>query len=123
MNRPMSVSIALAFIALNALIWFAFAALLALGAIPGLPDNPSLQWGMAALAFIGSVVLALLSFLLAKRNRIAFYLSISGLAFISVIVFADDIGVVDLVAFALSAFPLVLLILGRSWFNFSSIIR
>jgi hypothetical protein len=116
MKRPLVASIALAFVLLNAVSSLSFSILILLGNIPGVPDQLAVRFIMTGLAFAGSVLLFVLYFLLVKHNKFAFYLTLAAFALITILVFADEIGLADWAAFGLSVTPLVLLILGRNWF-------
>jgi hypothetical protein len=60
--------------------------------------------------------LAGIALLLSRRSRPAFFFAISLLAIIVVLSITDQVGLVDLVALAVSAVPLGLLLKDRAWY-------
>jgi hypothetical protein len=117
MNRsPATVRAALLLLALDSLLWFAFGVVAAAGGIASIADPPALRWGMAGLALASAAALAGLAILLSRRVRPAFYLAVILLALIAVLSVTDQIGVLDLVALAISVIPLVLLLKDRAWY-------
>jgi lysylphosphatidylglycerol synthetase-like protein (DUF2156 family) len=115
-HRPISVSATMIFILLNALIWLAFGAIVAVGAHPALPVSPLINGIMASLAFItAGILLALLAFL-GKRNRVAYYLTLCLLVVISILTIFDDFGLADFVVLIINIAPFILLIKDRAWY-------
>lgn len=115
--RPRSVKVALFLIILNAVIWLIFSAIVVLDGHPALPDSPLVKWVMAALAFATAIALFGLSILLKKRIRIAYYLALAFLLFISILTIFDDFGLVDLVVLMINIIPIILLIKDRVWYR------
>jgi lysylphosphatidylglycerol synthetase-like protein (DUF2156 family) len=113
---PFSVSTALIFLLLNALVWMGFTVLVALNAHPGLPEPRIAQWIMAALAFGSACVLMVLTLLLRKRVRVAYYLTLGSLALLAVLTITDEVGWADWLYLAIVVVPLLLLIKDRSWY-------
>jgi peptidoglycan/LPS O-acetylase OafA/YrhL len=97
----------------DGLIWIGFSLLTALGMIPGLDPDSVFRWGMTILAFFaGTGLLVLLRF--SRRSRFAHYLLLTALALIAILSVTDQIGLLDLAAFALNLLAFVLLLLDRS---------
>jgi hypothetical protein len=115
-RAPASVRVALALLALDALLWFAFGAATAYGAIVSIAQPPLLRWGMASLAWASAASLAGLALMLNRRSRPAFFAAVLLLSIIVVLSFTDQVGLVDLVALAVSAAPLVMLLKDRAWY-------
>jgi len=115
-QSPFSVSAALFFLLLNALVWLGFTILVAANAHPALPDSRTVQWIMAALAFGSACALGVLIVLLWKRIRIAYSLTLGLLALLAVLTITDEVGWADLIYLAVVVTPLVLLIKDRSWY-------
>jgi predicted membrane channel-forming protein YqfA (hemolysin III family) len=116
-NRPRSVSAALVFILLNALIWLALGLIIALHLHPALSDNPLVRGVMAGLSFGAAAILLELFFVLRRRSRLAWYLVLGFLALTCVLTIFDQVGLVDLVVLVINLVPIVLLIVGRGWFR------
>jgi len=117
MNRsPATVCIALLLLALDALMWLAFGVVAAAGGIASITHPPALRWVMAGLAWASAAALAVLTILLSRRSRVAFCLAVILLFLIAVLSIADQVGLLDLLALALSAVPLVLLLKDRTWY-------
>jgi lysylphosphatidylglycerol synthetase-like protein (DUF2156 family) len=113
---PVTVQAVLILLVLSVLIWIGFAFLTVTGAYPGLPDDPTVRFVMAGLAFGCGCVLAGLTRALANRGRIAYYLVTALLALLAVLSIADDIGWADLLYLAMVVVPLILMIKDRSWY-------
>ena len=113
---PASVRVALALLALDALLWFAFGVATACGAIASIAQPPLLRWVMSGLASASATALAGIALLLSRRSRPAFFVAISLLTIIVVLSVADQVGLLDLVALAVSAVPLGLLLKDRAWY-------
>ncbi len=113
---PFSVSAALLFLLLNALIWSGFTILVTAGAHTALPESRAIQWIMAALAFVSACALVVLMVLLRKRVRIAYFLTLGLLALLAVLTITDEVGLVDWIYLVIVVAPLLLLIKDRSWY-------
>jgi hypothetical protein len=116
MNRPRSVSIALGFLALNALIWFGYGSALLLGFNPGLSISPPLRILIGLLAIGFAAVLLALVYWLTKRNRLAYVLSLGLLLLLSLLALADQVGLWDWLSLVGSLAPALLLIKDRGWY-------
>jgi lysylphosphatidylglycerol synthetase-like protein (DUF2156 family) len=114
MNRkPVSVSIALVLILVNAAFWLIWGL--------GFAFRPSsmpegLKWIMVFLAIGSSVILAALAHFLKRRNRLAYYASLAFLAVIAVLSLTDEFGWLDLVSLLISLVPIGLLLKDRRWY-------
>jgi len=115
-KRPLSVSVTLIFIILNALIWLVFGLIIALHAHPALPDNPIIQAGMAFASFCAAGILLGLFIFLGRRSRIAWFIALGFLAFTSILTIFDDFGWTDLAVLLINIFPIILLIKDRAWY-------
>jgi hypothetical protein len=105
----------------NALVWLAFAAVVALGMHPSLPTGDLVSVGVAGLALLAAVILVFLALLLRRRSRWGFILTVAALAVLAILTIADQVGFVDLVVLAIVVTPLVLLIKDRGWYMGSGI--
>ncbi|MEA3350378.1 MAG: hypothetical protein U9Q82_07145 [Chloroflexota bacterium] len=114
-NRPLSISVVFIFIVLNALVWLAFGVIVATGIHPAFPDQPLVKGIMAFLSLAAAGVLLTLFFRLAKRNRIAYYLTLAFFVVASVLIVLDDVGWVDLVVLTINIIPIILLYKDRGW--------
>jgi hypothetical protein len=116
MRPPISATVALVFLILNALVWLGFGLLIALDLHPALPDQPFIQTIMAILALgIAGIMVGLFVFL-RKGNQIAYFLTVGLLAGIALLTVFDEFGAADLVVLIVDLVPLILLIKDRSWF-------
>ena len=113
---PTAVSAARLLILLSALVWLAFAVIIALGVHPALPDSVILQWAMAILSLLTAGILLVLFVLLGRRSRVAFFAALAVLVTLSVLTLADEVGLADLVVLAITLAGTVCLIGSRTWF-------
>jgi hypothetical protein len=115
-KRPITFSIALGFILLNAISWLVFSILTGARLIP-LGDNSStLRWLLVVLAVLAAGVLFILYFLLRRQNRAAYFLSLVTFAGLFLLSFMDQIGILDLIYSVITLIPLVLLLICRGWY-------
>jgi uncharacterized membrane protein len=114
--RSSTISSALLLLRINALLWLAFAVLTACGAHPAIPNSPLIRWGLASMALAGALALLILERFLRRRSRVAFYVTLTLLAVVALLLLADQFGLPDLVVLILTAAPFVLLIIGRAEF-------
>ena len=115
-KRPLSVSVALIFILLNALVWLALGVIIAANVHLALPDIPLLKGVMAFLALATAGVLLALFIFLGKHNRVAYFIAIGIFVAISLLSILDQFGLADLVILAISIAPMILLIKDREWY-------
>jgi peptidoglycan/LPS O-acetylase OafA/YrhL len=115
-KTPASVSATFVFLLLNALIWLAFAIIVAAGLHPSIPKENLVRWTMAILAFLVAGVLSILWFFLRKRSKVAYYLTLVLLLFISLLTVFDEFGLSDLIYLIIAIVPLVLLIKDQAWY-------
>jgi hypothetical protein len=114
-TRPLSVTITYGFITLNIIIWFALGTIILVNLHPGMPEQPLFKGIMATLSFIAAGALLVTFYFLQKHNYVAYYFMLIGLGVATLLTIFDDFGFVDLVAFALSLIPFILLIKDRYW--------
>lgn len=119
--KPAGIPAAIGFLVLNAVLWFVFSAVTALGFHPALPDAPLLKAGMSMGSAAAGIVLVLLAHFLGRQYRLAFYASEGFLLLMAVSFVFDDIGWVDLAVIVLTIIPTVLLFFERAWFNEANI--
>jgi len=74
------------------------------------------RWVMVILALGVSVVLAGLALLLRRRHRAAYFACTSLLGIITVLSITDQVGLPDLISFAISLAALVLMLKDRAWY-------
>lgn len=96
----------------NAIIWLAFGAVVALGAHPALPEGELVRWLLAGGALVGALVLGTLILFL-ERNPLAFYLILGMLVLVAVMTVFDQFGYVDLAFLILTVLPITLLLWNR----------
>jgi hypothetical protein len=115
-NRPLTVTINLIIILLNILVWLALGILIAINAIPGLPDAPAMKGIMAFISIVIACILSGLTYFLLKHNRTAFFLTLAFFIFTSVLTIFDDVGLPDVIFLVISLIPVILLIKDRVWY-------
>ena len=115
-NRPLSVSVALIFILLNALVWLAFGVIIAANAHPALPDQPIIKGVMAFLSLATAGILLGVFIFLGKRSRVAYFIALGLFVAISLLTIFDQFGLADLVILAINIVPVILLIKDRAWY-------
>ncbi|MDO9545482.1 MAG: hypothetical protein Q7J07_01880 [Pelolinea sp.] len=115
-NRPLSVSAALIFILLNALVWLVLGVIIAADAHPALPDVPLIKGTMAFLALATAGILVGLFIFLGKHSRIAYFITLGLFAATSLLSIFDQFGLADLVILAINIIPIILLIKDRAWY-------
>ena len=115
-NRPLSVSVSLIFILLNAIVWLAFGAIIAANAHPALPNQSLLKGVMAFLSFTTAVILLGVFIFLVKRNRIAYFIALGLFVATSLLTIFDQFGLSDLFILAINIVPIILLIKDRAWY-------
>lgn len=115
-HRPLSVSITLIFVLLDALVWLVFGLIIALHAHPALPDDPLIRWGMSLLSIGAAGILLGLFFFLGRRIRLAWFVALGFLAITALLTIFDDFGLSDLVVVVINLIPLFLLVKDRAWY-------
>lgn len=115
-ERPPTVRFALVLVYLNALIWFLFALIVALGMHPAIPSSPVVRWGVAVLASGCAVCLVGLGWLLSRRIKAAFWATVAVQVMLILATVLDEVGLADLLALVVMLLPLILLIKDRSWY-------
>jgi len=115
-NRPLSVSLALIFVLLNALVWLALGNIIVANAHPALSVPPIIKGVMAFLSLAAAAILLGLFFFLGKRSRIAYFLTLAFLAVASLLTIFDQFGWSDLVVLIINLIPMFLLIKDRRWY-------
>ena len=115
-KRPLTVTINLVVILLNALIWLVLGIIIALDAQPGLPDLPEMKGILAFLSIIIAAILLVLTFFLFKHGRTAFYLILLFFISTAFLNIFDDVGLSDVIFIVISLIPVIMLIKDRVWY-------
>jgi lysylphosphatidylglycerol synthetase-like protein (DUF2156 family) len=115
-SRPLTVTITLVIILINAFFWLALGIIIAVDALPGLPDLPQMKWILAILSIAIAVILLGLTFFLFKRSRTSYFLTLVFFGITSILTIFDDVGLADIVFLLISLIPILLLIKDRSWY-------
>jgi hypothetical protein len=115
-NRPLSVSVSLIFILLNALFWLAFGAIIAADVHPALPTQPLPKGVMAFLSFSIAGILVGVFIFFGKHNRIAYFITLGLFIATSLLTIFDQLGLSDLLIPVINMVPIVLLIKDRAWY-------
>jgi hypothetical protein len=104
------------FIIINALIWLALGIIIGVNAHPALPVSPEFKWIMAILSIVMAGILMCLFIFLHRGSRIAFYLMVVLLGFVTFLTIFDDVGLSDIIVLVLNLIPVILLIKDRKWY-------
>lgn len=115
-SRPRSVTAALVFVLLNALVWVVFSVVTATNANPALLVPPLIKGIMVFLSLAIAGMLTGLFIFMSRRNRTAYYLAVALLFATFFLNFFDDIGLIDLVVIVINIIPIILLIKDRAWY-------
>lgn len=115
-KRPLTVTINLVVILLNALIWLVLGIIIAVNAHPGLPDMPEMKGILAVLSIAIAGILMLLTLFLFKQINIAFYLTLIFFGIAALLTIFDDVGLADVVFVIICLIPIFLLIKDRKWY-------
>jgi presenilin-like A22 family membrane protease len=101
---------------LNSLVWAAFGVIVALGKHPSYQELGKWSWVMAVMFFGVTGTLLLLCYFLRKGSRIAYHFVVALLTAATIIIFFNDVGLIDLIVLILTVAPLVLLIKDQKWY-------
>ena len=115
-HRPLSVTVTVVLILLDAALWLAFGLIVAVGLHPALPDNLVYKIVLSLASFGAALVLAGLSVLLTRHNRAGYFLTLTFLSMAALAFFLDDVGWVDLAFLAATMLPAALLLKDRNWY-------
>ena len=115
-RRPLTFTISLVFILLNALVWLGLGVIILLNAHPAIPDLPYLKPFMLIVSFGIALVLLALFFFLSRRTHWAFIPALTVLGATVLLNIFDQLGWSDLVVIALNLIPFILLIKDRAWY-------
>jgi hypothetical protein len=113
---PRNASLALWLLRANGLLWLAFGILTGAGFHPGIPDTPSVRWGLTGLAIAAAALLFGLDYFLRRHSRIAFWAVLALLTAIAISIIFDQFGLPDLAVLLLTLAPIPLLVRERAWF-------
>ncbi len=98
------------------LIWIVFSLYMAIGPDPSFAKLGAYRWILAAATFGPGLVCVVLWFLLCKRWKPAWYLTVIALGLMTIAILFDQVGWVDVLVMLGSAIPFVLLIIDRKWY-------
>lgn len=108
------------FILLNMLIWLVLGVIIAANAHPALPVMPAVRMVLAILSMFMASIIAVLFISLYRGSRWAYYLTLAIFIFTAILTIFDNVGLADIIVLVLNIIPIVLLILGRTWFLHTS---
>jgi hypothetical protein len=103
------------------LIWLVLGVIIAAKAHPALPVMPAVRGGLAFLSILMASIIALSFIFLDRGSRWAYYLTLAIFIFTAILTIFDNVGLADIIVLVLNIIPIVLLILGRTWFLHTSI--
>lgn len=115
-DRPKTFSISLTLILINAAVWFIYAMVNITNQYALFPDQAILNAIISGLALLTAIALWGLTVFLKKKNKIAYFLTLAFLIFITLLTIADDFGIADLIVLILLLIPIVFLIKDRGWY-------
>jgi lysylphosphatidylglycerol synthetase-like protein (DUF2156 family) len=115
-KRPITITISLVLMALSALVWLVFGLSIVTGLHPTIAFDNLINQVMAILSLLCASVLSLLVIFLARRSKLAYWVSVPLLALVAIFSLADELGFADLASFLVSTVALVCLVAGRRWF-------
>jgi uncharacterized membrane protein len=115
-RSPKSVTPTLILILLNAAFWFTYALITILTNNRADSISYVSRWIFSFLAIGTSIVLVVLFFLLRKRIRFAYTLTLILVALLAVLSVTDQVGWWDVFSLLISASPIVLLLKDRKWY-------
>lgn len=115
-HRPVTVTINLAIILLNALIWIILAIVIAANALPGLGDLPTTKWVLGLLSITIAITLLVLTYFIYKHRLKAYILTLAFFGITSLLTIFDDVGLPDAIFLVISLIPIILLIKDRAWY-------
>lgn len=116
-HPPTWVTAARALIGLNALIWFGFALVVAIGAHPAMPASALVRGGMTVGGSLAGAVLTALALLLVRRNKWIYRTALVVLACLAALSLTDQVGPVDVAVLGATLAPIACLLRGRSWYE------
>jgi hypothetical protein len=115
--KPSSVPFTLVLVYLNALVWFLFGLIVALGMHPAMPSAPAVRWTVAVLGLGCGICMAGLGWSLSRRIKAAFWATVAILVILTIATVLDEVvGFADLLALVIILLPLILLIKDRGWY-------
>ena len=115
-TRPATVSLGLALLAIDGLIWLILGVLIAAGLHPSLPDPLWLRAAIAILSWVAAAALLSAYLGLTRRVHRVYPWAILFLAIASLTFLFDDFGFTDLIVLVLHLIPLALLIKDHTWY-------
>jgi hypothetical protein len=116
-KKPVTVSVTLVMLYVNAGLWLLFALLVGSGRHPSLPDRADIRWGVAVLALLAAGALAVVAWLLSWRKPAGYWLTLAILLLAVLSILLDQVGLSDLIALALVLVPAVFLLKDRRWYT------
>jgi lysylphosphatidylglycerol synthetase-like protein (DUF2156 family) len=110
-------NIALGFILLEALVWAVFGLIIALDLHPALPASPSLRTAMVVISWILAIALVVLFFLLRRRTRGVYVVTLLLVELIALVTILDDLAWVDAAVLLVAAIAFAALMAGGKWYS------
>jgi hypothetical protein len=116
-RTPSTVRYTRLLILINALFWFAFGVITAVGVHPSYEEANGLRWAMATAALLVAGVLGTLAVRLQRRSRLVYWIAVTSLAAMTVAAVLDELGLADIVFIVMTLLPLALLLKDRDWYQ------
>lgn len=115
-KQPVTITINLIVMLLNALIWLVLGLIIILDLHPSLSVAAGMRIGLAIISIVLSGILFGLAYFLRKHSRTAYYLTLAFFALTTVLIIFDQIGAADIAFLVISIVPIILLIIDRKWY-------
>jgi len=115
-DRPSTVPLARFLLAVDSLLWLAFAAFTGMGAHPSFGPMSGYRWPVTLLALLVAALLGGLSVHFRNPTPLGYWLGIGFLAAMILASLLDQFGLADLLFVAALALPLLLLFKDRAWY-------
>jgi lysylphosphatidylglycerol synthetase-like protein (DUF2156 family) len=113
---PVTVNVTQIIILVVGIVWIGFSLYMAIGTDPSFAKLGAYRWIMAGMTFTPGLFLLVMWFLLRKRWKTAWFLTVIALGLMTIAIIFDQVGWVDVAVMLGSAIPLVLLIIDRKWY-------
>ena len=115
-KSPLTFTVSLGLILVNALIWLSLGLIIGSGAHPAMNVDITLRLALAALSLFAAAALIVLFFSLRQHIKLAYFFSLALLTLMAVFTLFDDFGWSDLVVLVITLAPILLLLKDRTWF-------
>ncbi|MBI3173573.1 MAG: hypothetical protein HYZ25_07640 [Chloroflexi bacterium] len=113
---PLSVIVTFGLILFNAIVWWLFGIIVAMGLHLALPDMPIYKVFLSIAAFGATAIQTWLLVFLKRRSRTGYFLALAFFGLVIAALFLDDFGWADLAFLVINVLPAALLLKDRNWY-------